>query len=71
MVQVKDLTDLTLLERWKEVKHEDDWGEDFSDRTLGLVKLLLEASLEEEIIQELQAARYKRSSARRGYRNGA
>jgi putative transposase len=71
MVQVKDLTDLTLMERWKEVKHDDDWWEDFSDRTLQLVKLLLEASLEEEILEELRAARYRRTPGRCGYRNGS
>jgi putative transposase len=70
MVQVKDLTELTVRELWREVKHEDDWWEEFNDTTLALVKLLLEASLEEEIIQELQAAKYKRTPGRRGYRNG-
>lgn len=70
MVQVKDLTELTVRDLWQEVKFEDDWWSEFNDKTLSLVKLLLEASLEEEIIQELKAARYQRVSARHGYRNG-
>jgi transposase-like protein len=70
MVQVKDLTELTVRDLWQEVKHEDDWWSEFNERTLSLVKLLLEASLEEEILQELHAAKYKRVSVRCGYRNG-
>lgn len=70
MVMVKDLTQLTLKDLWKEVKSEEDWWGDINERVLGMVKLILEGSLEEELLEELQVSRYKRSRARRGYRNG-
>jgi putative transposase len=71
MVMVKDLTQLTVKDLWKEVKDEEDWWGDINERVLGMVKLIMEGSLEEELMLELQASRYKRSSARRGYRNGS
>jgi len=70
MVMVKDLTQLTLKDLWKEVKDEEDWWDDINERVLGMVKLILENSLEEELLEELQVSRYKRSNDRRGYRNG-
>ena len=70
MVMVKDLTQLTLKDLWKEVKDEEEWWGDVNERVLGMVKLILEGSLEEELMAELQASRYKRSSTRKGYRNG-
>ena len=70
MVMVKDLTQLTLNDLWKEVKDEEDWWGDINERVLGMVKLILEGSLEAELLDELQVSRYKRSSSRRGYRNG-
>lgn len=70
MAQVKDLTELTLKERWREVKDEEElWG-DINERTLRMVKMVLESSLEQELLQQLQASWYKRESSRRGYRNG-
>jgi len=35
-----------------------------------MVKLILEGSLEEELLEELQVSRYQRSRSRQGYRNG-
>jgi len=70
MVQVKDLTDLTLKDLWKEVKTEEDWWGDINERTLNMVKLILESSLEEELLSQIQASRYQRNEIRRGYRNG-
>jgi putative transposase len=70
MVQVKDLTELTLRDLWKEVKTEEDWWGDINDRTLNMVKLILESSLEEELLEEVKANRYQRTKIRRGYRNG-
>lgn len=70
MVMVKDLTQLTLKDLWKEVKDEEDWWGDINERVLGMVKLILESSLEEELLEELQVSRYRRSKSRRGYRNG-
>ena len=70
MVMVKDLTQLTVKDLCKEVKDEEDWWGDLKDATLRLVKRLLESSMDEEIIAQLQVARYQRSGLRRGYRNG-
>jgi hypothetical protein len=69
MVMVKDLTELTLRDLWREVKEEEDWWEEISKRTLNMVKLILESSLEEVLLEELQASRYRRSKLRKGYRN--
>jgi putative transposase len=70
MYQVKDLTQLTVTDLWREVKSEEDWWGEINERVLGMVKLILERSLEEELIEFLQASRYVRTEARRGYRNG-
>jgi transposase-like protein len=35
-----------------------------------LTKMILESSLEEELLAQLQASRYKRTESRRSYRNG-
>jgi putative transposase len=70
MVQVKDLTELTVWDLWQEVKGEDDWWGDLKGQTMRLVKRLLESSMDEEILEELRADRYRRSHLRRGYRNG-
>ena len=69
MVMVKDLTELTLRDLWRGVKEEEDWWEEISKRTLDMVKLILESSFEEELLEELQASRYRRSELRKGYRN--
>lgn len=70
MVMAKDLTELTLKDLWKEVKEEEDWWGDLKEDTARLVKRLLESTMDEEIIAQLQVARYQRSGLRRGYRNG-
>lgn len=70
MYQVKDLTELTVKDLWRQVKGEEDWWGEVNDRVLGMVKLILEMSLEEELLEFLQASRYLRTDARRGYRNG-
>ncbi len=70
MVMVKDLTELTVNDLWQEVKEEDGWWGDLKDNTLRLVKRLLESTMDEEIIAQLQVARYQRSGLRQGYRNG-
>ena len=46
MVMVKDLTQLTLRDLWKEVKDEEDWWGEINEHTLHMVKLILESSLE-------------------------
>jgi putative transposase len=70
MVMVKDLTQLTVKDLWQEVKDEEDWWGDLKADTLRLVKRLLESTMDEEIMAQLQVARYQRSGLRRGYRNG-
>lgn len=70
MVMVKDLTELTLDDYWKEVKGEDDWWGDLKGQTQRLVKRLMEAVMEEEILEQLGVDRYRRSHLRGGYRNG-
>ncbi len=45
MVQVKDLTELTLRDLWQEVKGEEDWWGDLKGQTLRLVKRLLESAM--------------------------
>lgn len=70
MVQVRDLTELTLRDLWREVKGEDGWWEDLRIQTLGVVKRLLEGAMEEEILEQLRVERYRRDKLRRGYRNG-
>ena len=70
MVTVKDLTQLTVKDLWKEVKEEEDWWGDLKEKTQRLIKRLLESTMDEEIIAQLQVARYQRSGKRRGYRNG-
>jgi len=71
VVQVKDLTDLTLEDLWREVKWQSgDWWEEIERSQLRVVKTILESSLEEELVTQLGASRYKRTRSRRSYRNG-
>lgn len=71
MVQVKDLTELTIEDLWQEVKGDDeDWWGDLKQETLRMVKRLLESAMEEELLECLRVGRYRRNELRRGYRNG-
>jgi transposase-like protein len=70
MVMEKSMTALTLKDLWKEVKSEEEWLGDFSERVVGMAKLILESSLDEELLEQLRAGRYQRTEARKGYRNG-
>lgn len=71
MTRVKALTDRTMAERFREVKDERQlWG-DISDETRALAKRIIESSLEEELTARLQAAHYRRTEVRRGWRNGS
>lgn len=72
MARTAALTETRLADLWKEVKEqdtEDFWG-DLKQESIAMVKAMLEASLEEEMIYRLQAQRYGRSRARKGWRNG-
>jgi len=70
MVMVKDLTQLTVADLWKGVKDEEDWWGDINERGLAMLKIIMESSLEEELLEQLQASRYRRTELRKGYRNG-
>lgn len=70
MVQVKDLTELSLRELWREVKGEDEWWGDLKQETLRVVQRLLEGAMEGELLEQLGAGRYRRTELRQGYRNG-
>lgn len=70
MARVKALTERTIAERFREIKDEESlWGE-ISLETRAVAKRILEGSLEEELSVRLQAARYRRTEVRRGWRNG-
>jgi transposase-like protein len=70
MVQVRDLTELTLFDRWSKVKDEDVWWSEIMDLAMRGVKRLLESAMEQELLEELHAGKYRRTEQRRGYRNG-
>ena len=70
MVQIRDLTEITVEELWKEVKTEDDWWGDVKEQTRSGLKRLLEGAMEGELLEQLSAGWYRRTESRRGYRNG-
>ena len=70
MVKVRDLTELKVTDLWQEVKSEEEWWGDINKRILGMVKMVLESSMESELLEQLQASPYQRTEVRRGYRNG-
>ena len=70
MVQVKDLTEVTVRDLWREVKDEEEWWGDLKEESLRVVRRLMESAMEEELLEQLRAGRYRRSQLRRGYRNG-
>jgi len=68
MVQVKDLTQRTVVDLWKELK-EHSW-EEITQEQLRFVRRMIEARAGVELVTHLQATWYQRSPRRRGYRNG-
>jgi len=70
MVQVKDLTEVRVRDLWREVKDEEEWWGDLKEESLRVVRRLMESAMEEELLEQLRAGRYRRSGLRRGYRNG-
>ena len=70
MVQVKDLTELSLRDLWEEVKDEDDWWGDMKQQTLRGVKRLLEGAMEGELMEQLHAGRYRRTETGVGTTTG-
>ncbi len=70
MVQVRDLTEFSVRDLWREVKEQEDWWGDLKQETLQVVQRLLEGAMEGELLEQLWAGRYRRTELRRGYRNG-
>ena len=70
MVQGRDLTELTVGDLWSEVKDEDEWWGEVKRMSMRGVKRLLESAMEEELLEQLHAGKYRRTELRRGYRNG-
>jgi putative transposase len=70
MVKVRDLTEITVTDLWKEVKSEEEWWGDINERVVGMVRTIMETSLERELLEQLQASPYQRTEVRKGYRNG-
>lgn len=69
--RTKLLTELSVVDLWKEVKDpERVWG-DLTVEMRRTVKLLLQNRLHDELTAYLQAERYERVPGRRGLRNGA
>ena len=69
-IRLRRMTELKLSDLWREVKSEDDWWGDLDAEALRVVKRLLEVCMEEELMEQLRAGRYRRTEFRRGYRNG-
>jgi putative transposase len=70
MVMVKDLTQLTLKDLWREVKNEEDFWGDLNEAALRGLKVLAETAMDAELLEQLQATRYQRADSRKGFRNG-
>jgi putative transposase len=70
MVEVKDLTQLTIKDLWPEVKNEEDFWGDLSETALRGLKVVAESMMEAELLEQLQATRYQRVDSRKGFRNG-
>ena len=62
MVQVKDLTEVTLRDLWKE--GEEAWWGDLKEETVRAVERLLENAMEAELVEQLRASRYRRTELR-------
>ncbi len=71
MVTIKALDELRPEDLWKELRpEEDEFWHDLREKQRRAVKTLLEGALEEELTVLLEAARYRRTETRKGYRNG-
>jgi transposase-like protein len=70
MVEVKDLTQITIKDLWREVKNEEDFWGDLSEIVLRGLKVIAETVMESELLEQLQATRYQRVDSRKGFRNG-
>ena len=58
-MQVRDLTELTLEERWSAVKDDESWWGEIKPRTLSVVKVLMEEAMEFELVEQLHTAKHR------------
>jgi transposase-like protein len=71
MERVQALDEVTPEDLWREVAAvEDEFWQVARERQQRVLKVLLEGALEEEMVELLGAARFRRVESRRGYRNG-
>lgn len=70
MVTIQALDELGLADLWREVPLEEEFWRQAQERQRALLKVLLEGALETEMVELLGAARFRRTEARHGYRNG-
>jgi putative transposase len=71
MPGLKALTGRSVTELWKEVKNPETFWDDLHDEITDLVHEFLESTLEEELLEQLQARYYQRNPDRVDYRNGS
>lgn len=71
MSEPKALTDRSVADLWKEVKDPETFWDNLHDEMAQTVRHLLESTLEEEMLEQLQAAWYQRNPDRVDYRNGS
>ena len=55
-MQVRDLTELTLEERWSAVKDDEEWWDEIKPRTVRAVRVLMDEAMEVELVEQLHAA---------------
>jgi putative transposase len=70
MAMVKDLTQLTIKDLWREVKEEEDFWGDLKETALRGLKIIVETAMDSELLEQLQATRYQHVESRKGFRNG-
>jgi putative transposase len=68
---MKQLSDLTITDLWKEVKSEDQWWGDLRGRVSLMVRSSVEGAIEEEFKRYIKVKPYERSPKRRDQRNGS
>ena len=70
MDTIKALDERTLADLWREVPLEEEVWSVVRAREQLALKHLLQGALEQELVEQLAASRYRRTEVRRGYRNG-
>ena len=70
MDTIKALDERTLADLWREVPLEEEVWSVVRAREQLALKHLLQGALEQELVEQLAASRYRHTEVRRGYRNG-